>query len=149
MLPSKIVCGVDFSAYSKTALVEAVVLACQLRASLVLVHVEDRPLWMGEPYVHLPGDVRQDVLRQSEAELAQWEVEARGLREIPVSSQLLEGVPWEMLVSVARNDRDVGWIVVGSHGRTGIERVLMGSVAERVVRHAPCSVVVSRARREP
>ena len=61
-----------------------------------------------------------------------------GLR---VASCVLQGDPREMLIEEARRER-ADLVVVGSHGRTGLDRLLMGSVASHVVTHAPCSVLV-------
>lgn len=146
MEPHHILCAVDFSDGSRQALHVAAELARKTQAVLVLVHVEDRPLWTKEPYLHLPGDVRQEILAGHETQLAQSAQDARqrGARE--VTTKLLDGVPWERIVNAATEDPRIHTIVVGSHGRTGIKRVLLGSVAERVVRHAPCSVVVVRPR---
>jgi nucleotide-binding universal stress UspA family protein len=55
-------------------------------------------------------------------------------------------VPWDEIVGIAREDRAIDLIVLGTHGRTGIRRALIGSVAERVVRHAPCTVMVVGSR---
>jgi nucleotide-binding universal stress UspA family protein len=54
---------------------------------------------------------------------------------------VLQGDPREMLIEEARSER-ADLVVVGSHGRTGLDRLLMGSVASHVVTHAPCSVLV-------
>jgi nucleotide-binding universal stress UspA family protein len=56
---------------------------------------------------------------------------------------VLHGSPFACIVSAAR-DRGVDLIVMGSHGRTGLPHILLGSVAERVVRLAPCPVLVTR-----
>lgn len=56
---------------------------------------------------------------------------------------LLEGDPAQTIINVARQ-RNSGLIVMGSHGRSGLKRLLMGSVTERVVSHAPCAVLVER-----
>jgi len=55
----------------------------------------------------------------------------------------MEGVPYERIVRAARSKR-AGLIVIGTHGRTGLSRVFVGSVAERVVRLAPCPVLTVR-----
>lgn len=54
------------------------------------------------------------------------------------------GVPWEAIVCVA-GDEGAEMIVMGTHGRTGLDRLLLGSVAERVVRRAPCPVLTVRS----
>ena len=69
-----------------------------------------------------------------------------GLR---VTSSVLQGDPRETLIEEARRER-ADLVVVGSHGRTGLDRLLMGSVASHVVTHAPCSVlVVKEAEKQP
>jgi len=66
-----------------------------------------------------------------------------------VASCVLQGDPRETLIEVARTER-ADLVVVGSHGRTGLDRLLMGSVASHVVTHAPCSVlVVKEAEKQP
>lgn len=93
------------------------------------------------------ADVRSGVA-QSEledmAETALETVESRG-REVgmSVSTAVLTGRPAATVCEYA-TDHDVDLIVVGTHGREGVERVLLGSVAERITRTAPCSVLVVR-----
>jgi universal stress protein A len=143
-----VLCAVDFSESSCVALHTAAELAHKMHARLAIIHVEERPLWTNEPCFHMPGDQRQEFLARTETQLAQWVQEARSHGVSDVTSKLPLGVPWERIVAAARADPTIEWIVVGSHGRTGIKRALLGSVAERVVRHAPCSVVVGRPREE-
>ena len=64
-----------------------------------------------------------------------------GVKE--VSTVVTTGVPWEQIVSAA-SDAAFDLIVLGTHGRSGLGRFLLGSVAEKVMRHAPCSVLVAR-----
>jgi len=54
-----------------------------------------------------------------------------------------EGVAWETIAGLAREQK-IEMIIMGSHGRTGLKRLLMGSVAEKVIGHAPCPVLVAR-----
>jgi universal stress protein A len=143
-----VLCAVDFSESSRVALHAAAELAHKMHARLAIVHVAELPLWTNEPYFHLPGDQRQEFLARTETQLAQWVQEARSRGISDVTGKLPLGVPWEQIVAFARADPTIEWIVIGSHGRTGITRALLGSVAERVVRHAPCSVVVVRTREE-
>lgn len=144
----RILCAVDFSECSHAALHAAAERARDAHAMLVLVHVEERPLWKHEPYVHLPGDVRQELLARMETLLDEWKQQARRCGAPEVVTTRKDGVPWEQIVAVAREDPSIDLIILGSHGRTGLSRALIGSVAERVVRHAPCSVTVVRPRRE-
>lgn len=141
-----ILCAVDFSEFARDALRAAVELARERKVVLLLVHVEQPPLWMHEPPVHLPGDVRAESLVAAERELASWkrEAELQGVAE--VATRLARGTPWEQIVAIATMEPAVELVVLGTHGRSGIARALIGSVAERVVRHAPCNVMVVRDR---
>jgi nucleotide-binding universal stress UspA family protein len=85
-------------------------------------------------------------LAHAKAQLQGWKHDAiqQGVRD--VDTMLTEGSAWDRLCAIARDDRSIELVVVGTHGRTGVSRALIGSVAERVVRHAPCSVMVVRSR---
>lgn len=140
----RILCAIDFSQSAREAMDVAADLARGKRATVELVHVEDRPLWTSEPFVHLPGDVRQASLDTASRTLEAWRRDAEHRAEAEVVARSASGSPWEQIVAIANADPAVEMIVMGTHGRTGIARALIGSVAERVVRHAPCSVLVVR-----
>jgi universal stress protein A len=144
--PRRILCPVDFSDASHQALRVAAELARDWHAALVVLHVQDRPLWRHEPYVHMPGDVRAETLARGETQLEEWKLEARQSGAPEVIANLQHGDPLDRIIAVARDDPEIGLIVLGTHGRTGLKRVLIGSVAERVVRLAPCTVMVVRSR---
>jgi len=146
MQVTKVLCAVDFSDGSREALGVAAEYARRWNAVLVLAHVVEQPLWVREPYVHLPGDQRRELLAAAETELAAWRTDACKLGVAEVTTKMPSGAPWERIVELAREDDAIGIIVMGTHGRTGVSRAVIGSVAERVVRHAPCSVLVVRAR---
>ena len=114
----------DFSSYSNQAYLHAVALADAHHASLTIV------------YVNVPGQ---------EGEAGYWRNLLEQIRpanpNIPVRHVFLVGDPATEIVRYAR-DSGVDRIVMGTHGRTGTERLLMGSVAEKVLRDAPCSVLV-------
>jgi nucleotide-binding universal stress UspA family protein len=63
-----------------------------------------------------------------------------------VSTTILTGTPWHEVVELLRKDESFDLVMVGTHGHTGLKHVLLGSVAERIVRHAPCPVLVVRTR---
>jgi nucleotide-binding universal stress UspA family protein len=141
----RILCPVDFSAGSGEALRVAAELARERDAALVLVHVwSPAQMTMGEGY--LAPAVIQDMVDGETAQLAKSKTEAQQLGVKEVATRLLTGVPWDEIVSAARSDSAVDLIVIGTHGRTGLAHVLLGSVAEKVVRHAPCPVLVVRGR---
>jgi universal stress protein A len=138
----KILCAVDFSDSAREAMRAAAELARSSQATLVLVHVWQAPLWTTDYGMQWPNDALLEVQATEESKLAAWRAEAQQLGAPEVASKLLRGVPWDEIVGTARDDRSIDLIVLGTHGRTGLRRALIGSVAERVVRHAPCTVMV-------
>ncbi len=138
----KILCAVDFSPSSRDALRVAAETAVTSRAELVIAHAWIPPvLFLGET-VGLPASVLTDLIANAQRELAAWKTEAEGYGPDRVSSVFLTGAPWQEVIALAKREPNVDLIVTGSHGRTGIKHALLGSVAERIVRHAPCAVLV-------
>jgi universal stress protein A len=142
----KILCAIDFSEPSRIALHAAAELARTSQATLVLVHVWQAPLWTADYGIQVPSDALVEARGAEEAELASWRAEAQQLGAVEVTTKLARGVPWDEIVGAARDDKAIDLIVLGTHGRTGVRRALIGSVAERVVRHAPCTVMVVGSR---
>jgi len=141
MTSRKILCPIDFSAGSHHAFRVAARLAAELDATLEIVHAWHlSALTIGGEYP-IPAEAIQGMVDDAERGLTDTLAEAKKLGVERVSSQLVSGLPWERIVELARRD---DLIVMGTHGRTGISRFLLGSVAEKVVRHAPCSVLVAR-----
>jgi nucleotide-binding universal stress UspA family protein len=142
----KILCPVDFSPGSRQALRVAVQLAEDARAELRLAHVWHLPS-IAFPAEHpYPASAISQMVAASRQELASSVAEAEKLGARKVSSVLLEGLPWQSLCDTLKADPEVDLVVMGTHGRTGFRRVLLGSVAEKIVRLAPCSVLVVRGR---
>jgi nucleotide-binding universal stress UspA family protein len=139
----KILCAVDFSAGSHRAMEMAVRLAGESDAELELVHAWYLPAMMYSGEYVIPAEAVQQLADDSQRELDACVTDARALGANRVTTKLLSGVPWSMLTEAAE-DPAVDLIVLGTHGRTGLARVLLGSVAEKIVRHAPCSVMVVR-----
>jgi nucleotide-binding universal stress UspA family protein len=132
---------IDLSAYADQALAYAIRLASTLEAHMTLLHVmQPLPMAGVDMGVTLPApylqEVEAEVQRSMEAALAR--VTAAGLIGECV---VLYGVPFQEIVDTAKA-RQVDLIIMGTHGRTGLLHVLLGSVAEKVVRLAPCSVLV-------
>jgi nucleotide-binding universal stress UspA family protein len=145
----KILCPIDFSAGSEQAMRAAARLAHEANAELALVHSWYVPptAFAGE-YMISPSLIQEmsdDAARGLEA--AVREVTALGVPR--VSSRLLTGLPWREIVDVLEQDHAYDLVVIGTHGRTGLARILLGSVAEQVIRHAPCSVLAVRPDGEP
>jgi nucleotide-binding universal stress UspA family protein len=132
----------DFSEYAEKALTWALELAERWRSRVLLLHVIPRPSYppmlMGSYF-----DVAQfEASLQAEAEARAKEIVARaGNKAVQIETQVIIGEPFSDICRMAEDEK-VDLIVMGSHGRTGLRHVLLGSVAERVVRHAPCPVLV-------
>jgi nucleotide-binding universal stress UspA family protein len=131
---SKILYPTDFSSHSNQAYFHAVALAEKHGANLTIAFVYS-PSFFGTAEVH--GEAGGDR--------GYWRNQLEQIRpvdpRIPVRHVFLEGDPATEIVRYAF-DAGVDLIVMGTHGRTGLERLLMGSVAEKVMREAKCSVLV-------
>jgi nucleotide-binding universal stress UspA family protein len=143
----RVLFGTDFSPASRPAFRRAVALARQFRGRLLIVHVIPSGMPVGaEGYVtpriyqEMETAIRQSAQKQLDRLVAQAKkagVAVRGL--------LLSGAAPEAIALTARKERsDV--VIVGTHGRTGLERLLAGSVASRIVGTAPCPVLTVRPR---
>jgi nucleotide-binding universal stress UspA family protein len=117
-------------------------LATRFDATLTLIHVYQVPI-LGYPEAGPGSPFLTSVADLARQELAEWKAEAEKLAKRSVTAVPLEGVPWDQIAKYTREHR-LDLVVVGTHGRTGLKHVLIGSVAERVVRHAACPVLVVR-----
>lgn len=138
-MPEKtIVFPTDFSTASDAALVHAATLAKQSGSRLLIVHVEEPPLAYGggELYYGLPEPNSERILKMLE------DVKPSD-PSVPFAHRLTIGDPAGEIVRIAGEEK-AEMVVMGTHGRTGMTRLLMGSVAEGVVRRAPCPVLVYR-----
>jgi universal stress protein A len=138
----------DFSPSADRALEYAITLAQPLQARLTLLHVCHPTPWaMGD----IPASSLEAYLQGREAD-AQHQMQAAQERVhqagLPCDSVIVEGIPYQTIVDLAGN-RGVDLIVRGTHGRTGLLHVRLGSIAERVVQLAPCPVLVTRGAPEP
>jgi nucleotide-binding universal stress UspA family protein len=128
----------DFSAPSQQAMTYAFELAQKVGAKLSLLHVIEVPVYAIE--VSLPlQDLEQDARRG----LARLLPEAAAAH-VDVTRLVAMGVPYEQILKMATAEQ-VDLIVMATHGRTGLRHLAMGSIAERVVRMAPCPVLTIRS----
>ena len=134
----KLMCGVDFSPASNQALEVATELAVRLGAEILLVHVMD--------LASVSESIRIGLVEAAEAELELIGEELRGRGVPEVQVDVTSGPVWNQLIDRARQDPDIEHVILGAHGERGVRRMFMGSVAEHVVRHAPCSVTIVRQR---
>ena len=141
---ARILVPTDFSAGSERAWTEARRLASRLGAELVLVHVlVEAPLYSEGPF-----NIKQtrgvfDVARKWVVKtLGDW-TSAAAAAGLSARWVLRTGVPYTEIVGAATRER-ADLVVMGRHGRGGLDRALLGSVADRVIRLAPCPVVTVR-----
>ena len=135
---------VDFSAQSDAAFEYALALAGKLGARLDLLHVFQVPAFaFPDAAVAIPTETLVEVQKAAEARLGTLQKRAEQAG-VPATTDLFEGAPFVEIVRAARA-REVDLIVMGTHGRTGLRHALLGSVAEKVVRKAPCPVLVVRS----
>ena len=135
----KILFPTDFSTLSDAALTHATTLARESGATLLIVHVEEPPAayGMGEMYYGIP-DPDDTALHEMLHDVVPTDP------KVPCEYRLLVGHPADEIVALAEKEK-VDLIVMGTHGRTGLTRLLMGSVAELVVRRATCPVITFKA----
>lgn len=142
----KVLVPVDFSSCSRLALERAVALADQLGAQVTVYHVaETSPVTSGLRLSGEPGGgtVEEYALSSGRRELASF-LSAAAERFRTKPEELVEaGRPWEAILKRAK-EGGYDLIVMGTHGRTGRALSLAGSVAESVVRMAPCPVLTVR-----
>ena len=139
----KILVPYDFSDHSKEALDWALELADTWQARVELLHV----IHILPPVVDIPSDMYADVERDQIAD-AQQRLEALRTEKTSdtpatIDIHVQRGVPFQAICDYAETHQ-ADMIVMGSHGRTGLSHVFLGSVAERVIRHAPCPVLVTK-----
>jgi nucleotide-binding universal stress UspA family protein len=140
----KVLFATDFSEGSKNALPYAVDLAKHYNAKLYVAHViQDMAKTTGwyVPHASLE-EVYADLEKSARTELSKtFTEEMRGFKDI--EHIVMKGVPYEEIAKFA-DENQVDLIVLATHGRTGLDRLLFGSTAEQVVRYAPCPVLSVR-----
>jgi nucleotide-binding universal stress UspA family protein len=134
----------DFSDYSKQAVASGLELAKKFSAKLSILHVIELPPYPVEGYVppSLTATFLEDLERQASQELVQVVPEAESAG-VEVVRQVAVGSPYQKIIDRAEAEQ-VDLIVMATAGRTGFSRLIMGSIAERVVRTASCPVLTIR-----
>ncbi len=140
----KILVPIDFSDYSKAALKYAVNFAKKFGAELHLIYVVEPVIYppdfsMGQ--IAIPSvDLEMDKRAVEELDkLAKKEIPA----ELKVKTYVKTGKPFIEIIEAA-SEEDSDLIIIATHGHTGVEHILFGSTAEKVVRKAPCPVLTLR-----
>jgi nucleotide-binding universal stress UspA family protein len=143
MIIQHVLVPIDFSATADRALDYAIALAHQLHARLTVLHVFDlTPLAMGEPATVVPPTTL-DTLETEAQHLLQASLERVQRAGLQGEGLFVPGTPTQTIVDTA-GAQGVDLIIMGTHGRTGLAHVFLGSVAEHVVRQASCPVLVIR-----
>ena len=144
----KILVPVDFSPYASYALRTAAELARRFNGSLTILHVHDAlPLAFPDDLQPISKEQQAQLRARIDKELAALSVRAGTAGASGVETLVAEASPAEEIAHCAERG-GFGLIVIGTHGRRGFQRLLLGSVAERVVRLAPCPVLTVRAPEE-
>lgn len=135
MQAKKILFPTDFSTSSDAGLREATALARESGALLLIVHVEEPPTAYGggEMYYGVPDPNNEQIVAMLKAVVPTS-------TDVRYEHRLIVGDPAAEIVRLAEEE-GVDLIVLGTHGRTGLRRLLMGSVAEAIVRRANCRVL--------
>jgi nucleotide-binding universal stress UspA family protein len=144
---TRILVPVDFSFHAERAFSYATTLAHRFAATLGLLHVVEDPFvtgaWNSEVYVPNVAELLEELIASAEQQLATLRESAAALG-LTAETAVITGRPAHAIVEHA-NEGGFDLIVMGTHGRSGLSHAVMGSVAERVVRKAPCPVLTVRA----
>lgn len=138
-----ILCPIDYSVYSEKALQYAIEFAEKYQAKLYLLHVLDLRVYdVNDPELYNVNIVDKEMIDTLKERLFKCISEdTKG--KVSVECVVVQGVPFAEIIKASR-DYNINLIVLGTHGRTGISHAIMGSVAEKVVRKAPCPVLTVR-----
>jgi len=139
----KILVTTDFSDDSRAGVHYAAALAKKLNADVALLHVIEPRSWMDQFEARKDSEL-VTLARAGLAKLAKREVGG----DVTVTSSVRTGKPFHEITTAAR-EAATDFIVISTHGHAGVARVMLGSTAERVVRHAPCPVLIVPARESP
>lgn len=138
----KVLVPIDFSDYSKSALKYAVNFSKLFNAEIILIYVV-------EPVIYPPdfsmGQIAMPSLNTEWDERAKDELDKLAKSEISTSVKtiLKTGKPFIEIIETAKEE-NIDLIIIATHGHTGVEHILFGSTAEKVVRKAPCPVLTLR-----
>lgn len=142
MIFKKILCPIDFSEYSYDALEYAKNLARTFNSKLYVLHIIYEPADFTGFYVpHISFDkIRSEI--ESSAKKIMDEVKEKKIQDISgAETMIIFGNPADEIVRFAK-DKEIDLIVIGSQGKKGIEKMVFGSTAEKVVRKTTCPVLV-------
>lgn len=138
-----ILCPIDYSVYSEMALKYAIEFAEKYLAKLYLIHVLDIRIYdINDPDIYNVTIVDAEMINKLRERLLKCVNEDTKGR-ISVEAVIIQGIPFAEIIKASKEYK-IDLIVIGTHGRTGLSHAIMGSVAEKVVRKAPCPVLTIR-----
>ncbi|MEE9605694.1 MAG: universal stress protein [Candidatus Scalindua sp.] len=138
----KILCPIDHSDGSKEALKYAVSFAMKNEAKLYLLHIIDIRSFdesIDTMAAQIPNDETIKQLKTKLLECIPEEIRS----DLQIEALVVQGIPFAEIISIAKTNK-VDMIVMGTHGRTGLAHIMIGSVSEKVVRKAHCPVLTVR-----
>ena len=142
----KILCPLDFSEHSMEALENAIELAQNLSSKLILVHVIS-PI----PVVPTPSHPSEfnlasyrEMLEESSGKTMDTIIEDNIPHDLEYEKIIKSGDPAQEIDKVAE-EKDVDLMVISTHGRSGLQHLLFGSVAEKIIRHSACPVLTIKS----
>jgi nucleotide-binding universal stress UspA family protein len=140
--PKKILVPVDFSEFSEEALRSAADIAELRHAKLTIMHVMVKPETSIPYEVYIDWQKIKDDIKADAEKMLNEMTEKAGLKGMSERA-LVWGDPAQVITDSVQSD-NFDLIVMATHGRAGLPRLFFGSVAEKVIRHAPCPVLVMR-----
>jgi nucleotide-binding universal stress UspA family protein len=141
----KILVPIDFSDNSKKALRYAIPFAQQFNASLTLVYIVEPTIYpsdFGFGQVGFP-DVEKELHEKAIGEMSAL-IDSIVPKSLKTQTMVGSGIPFVEITTYAKQE-EVDMIIVATHGRSGVEHILFGSTAEKIIRKAPCPVLVVRS----
>jgi len=140
----KILTAIDFSESSEFAFEYALTLARQFQAELTVMHVINEPVDLRGFYVpHISFEQLEKEIEEGAEKMMEKFCQTKMGDFTRYTTEVVAGIPYEEILKKAA-DTGSSLIVLGTHGRTGIDHLIFGSTAERVVRSAACPVLTIR-----
>lgn len=140
----KILLAIDFSDYSEVACEYALTLAKSFNSSLLVLHVINEPVDLRGFYVpHISFEQLEQEIETGAVKMLETFCNENLKEFTAFTTAVVTGVPYEEIIRVAA-EQESSLIIIGTHGRTGLDHLIFGSTAERVVRSAPCPVMTVR-----
>lgn len=141
---TKILTAIDFSENSECAFDYALMLATQFNAELTIMHVINEPVDLRGFYVpQISFEELEKEIEESAVKMMEVFCRSRLGSFSNFKTSIVTGIPFDEIIAAA-DKIDASLIVLGTHGRTGLDHLLFGSTAERVVRSASCPVLTVR-----